>query len=136
MEKLLQLGFRECQQNQGFGEHIGPFWEKNTDAGMLRALYLQAHHLNPEGVVNGGVLLAFADYVIYRAIGDDVGHQIKFATINLNAQFLAAAKPGQILYGRGKITRRTRAVIFAEGELYTEERAVMKATGIWKVIGA
>jgi acyl-coenzyme A thioesterase PaaI-like protein len=86
--------------------------------------------------VHGGVLLTFADYVIYRAIGDERGHQQQFATINLNTQFLAAAKQSQIIYGDGRVVRNTRSVIFAEGRLWTDERKVMTATGIWKIIGA
>lgn len=127
--------FEPCDQDQGFSAHIGPFYQQADAAGMVRALPLQAFHLNPEGVVHGGVLLAFADYVIYRAIGDVVGHQLKFATIQLNTQFLAAAKAGELLLGRGRILRQTRSVIFAEGELYTAARPIMKASGIWKVIG-
>ena len=74
------------------------------------------------------------DYVIYRAIGDEIGHEIQFATINLNSNFLAAAKEGNILLGTGKIIRKTRSVIFAEGIIQTKEREIMTATGIWKII--
>mgnify|MGYP006171980235 CR=1 FL=1 len=87
------------------------------------------------GALLGGVLLAFADFVMYRAIGDVVGHQIKFATINLNSQFLAAVKAGELLCGHGRIVRQSRCVIFADCELYTSQRTVMTASGIWKVLG-
>lgn len=128
-------GFIRCDQDSGFSAHIGPFYQKPQGEGFIRALQLKDMHLNPEGVVHGGVLLSFADYVIYRAIGDVTGHQMKFATIQLNSQFLAAAKAGDVLYGEGRIVRQTRSVIFAEGRLYTKQRDILTASGIWKIIG-
>ncbi|TKB43291.1 PaaI family thioesterase [Thalassotalea mangrovi] len=121
----------------GFSGHIGPFYQKQnveTDS-FTRALPLDERHLNPEGVVHGGVLLSFLDYCIYRAIGDEMGHDIRFATININSNFVAAAKAGEILFGQGRVVRKTRSVIFAEGQLFTK-RQVMTGTGIWKIINS
>lgn len=137
-DSLLNQGFKICANMTGFSELMGPFYEqtpaqKNTE--IVRALPLEKHHLNPEGVVHGGVVLSFMDYVIYRGIADVVSHDIQFATINLNTNFLAAAKAGEVLYGTGRITRRTRSVIFAEGIIYNNERQIMTGSGIWKVIG-
>ena len=129
-------GYKKCTQQQGFSAHMGPFYEKCVGGIMHRALKVEAHHLNPEGVVHGGVSLAFTDYIIYRAIGDDVGHDTQFATINLNCNLLSAAKEGDVIYGVGSVTRKTRSVIFAEGHLFTESRPIIQATGVWKIIGA
>lgn len=132
---MLAQGYTECGQSDGFCQHIGPFYERTQNGEVTRALTIDNRHLNPEGVVNGGVVLSFMDYVIYRAIGDEIGHEIKFATINLNSNFLAAAKFGNTLLGHGKIVRKTRSVIFAEGLIETSDRQLMTATGIWKLIG-
>ncbi len=132
---LTEQGYEVCGQSDGFCQHIGPFYQKQDNGIVTRALAIDNRHLNPEGVVNGGVVLSFMDYVIYRAIGDDIGHQIKFATIQLNSNFLAAAKFGNTLLGTGKITRKTRSVIFAEGLIETSDRQIMTASGVWKIIG-
>jgi uncharacterized protein (TIGR00369 family) len=133
---LESLGFSVCKHQQGFSQHIGPFCEKHSETKWQRAIMLENKHLNPAGVVHGGVLLSFADYVIYRAIGDQLTHDISFATINLDTQFLAAAKLGEVLYGEGEITRATRSIIFAQGRIWTDQREIMRASGIWKIIGA
>ncbi|QBY06178.1 PaaI family thioesterase [Thalassotalea sp. HSM 43] len=130
-----QQRFVVAGHGDGFSDHIGPFYQYVADdaADNIRALPIDGRHLNPEGVVHGGVILSFMDYVIYRAIGDVVGHDLKFATINLNSNFLAAAKAGDILYGQGRIVRQTKSVIFAEGSIVSN-REVMTASGIWKII--
>ena len=132
---LIPDGFVESGQQKGFGDHIGPFYENLSSAPVIRAVSILPHHLNPESVVHGGLLLSFLDYIIYRAIGDELGHDEKFATINLNSNFVSAAKEGDWVMGKGEITRITRSVIFAQGEIYTEDRVIMTGSGIWKRIG-
>lgn len=127
--------FTQCEKQQGFSQHIGPFFEKNVNGVMHRALEIKAHHLNPEGVVHGGVTLSFADYIIYRAIGDEIGHDIRFATINLNSNLIAAAKDGDVLFGTGNIVRKTKSVIFAEGRIFTTKHTILQASGVWKILG-
>lgn len=132
--KIVQDGFNPVPNLSGFSAHVGTIYEKGTDEDFVRALPIEEHHLNPEGVVHGGVLLSFMDYVIYRAIGDEISHDVIFSTVNLNTNFLAAAKVGEIVFGSGKISRKTKSVIFAEGLLYTEDRDIMTGMGVWKII--
>lgn len=136
MSKLASLGYTLCEDMQGFSAIAGPYYEKTELGVVTRALEITEQHLNPQGVVHGGVSLAMMDFVIYRAIGDELTHDKQFATIQLNTNFLAAVKLGDVVYGRGRIQRSTRSVIFAEGELYTETRSSMQGTGIWKVLGS
>lgn len=136
MSTLIERGFTYCTNQKGFSEHAGPYYEKIIDGLMHRAMDIEQYHLNPEGVVHGGVLLSLADYAVYRAIGDEIGHQIKFATINLNSNFVAAAKPNETLLGIGSIVRKTKSVIFAEGRIFTENKTILQINGIWKIIGA
>ena len=133
---LKKAGYTPCSHSEGFSQHIGPFYEKVNVDGAFRALPIEKHHLNPEGVVHGGVMLSFIDYVMYRAIGDELSHDIQFASVNINSNFLAAGKLDDVITGKGKIVRKTRSLIFAEGELYNNQQQLMTATGLYKIIGA
>jgi acyl-coenzyme A thioesterase PaaI-like protein len=123
-------------QQRGFSTLVGPFYEIALEQGMRRALLLETRHLNPEGVVQGGVISSFGEYVVYRAIGDEFGHDLSCACIELNCQFLAAAYPSRWLYGEAHVLRRTRSLIFAAGELFDQKRRVAFVSGIWKVFDA
>ena len=120
-------------QQGGFSAQVGPFYEVRLASGMRRALALESRHLNPEGVVHSGVIASFADFALYRAIGDEIGHELRFAAVTLNLQYLSAAKAGIWLYGEGIMLRRTRELIFANGELFTDERTVATLSGVWKL---
>jgi len=123
-------------QQRGFPAHIGPFYEVALDHGTRRALLLDQRHLNAEGVVDGGALASFADFTLSRTVGDDLGPDIAYVTIELSCQFHAAAHSGRWLYGEAQVLRRTRSLVFAAGELFDQNRRVAFASGIWKIIEA
>lgn len=134
-EQIYKQGFTLCDQLNGFSMHIGPFYQRPSDTLMQRAMLIEQQHLNPEGVAHGGALMSFMDFVMYRAIGDDIGHKIQFASININTQFLSAAKRQDLILGEGNIVRKTRSVIFAQGSIRVENTLIMSASGIYKIIG-
>lgn len=123
-------------QQRGFAQHIGPFYEIELAHGMRRAVLLDQRHLNPEGVIHGGLIASFAEYVLYRAIGDEIGHDTPCATVQLNTQFIAAAFPNRWLYGEAHVLRRTRSLVFTAGEIFDQQRRVAFVSGISKVLGA
>lgn len=130
-------GWLPCPQSTGFSSLAGPYLEQLvTGAGWVRAFRVEARHLNPEGVVHGGVLSTFADYVCYRAIGDEISHNVRFATITLTCNFLSAGREGTVIRGQAVVTRRTRSVIFAQGEIYDGERILITMSGVYKLIGS
>ena len=55
-------------------------------------------------------------------------------TIRMNSDFLSSARPGEWLEGTARVTRATKSVAFCEAELYVGDRAVMKATGVFKLM--
>ncbi|MBD3666533.1 MAG: hypothetical protein HUJ16_01120, partial [Kangiella sp.] len=52
----------------------------------------------------------------------------------MNADFLSSARPGEWLQGTARVTKATRSVAFCEAELFVGKRAVMKATGVFKLM--
>jgi acyl-coenzyme A thioesterase PaaI-like protein len=128
--------------NVGFNAYFGPILGRPGEDGAPSHFLFQTreHHLNGAGMIHGGVLMAVADVVLGTAVTDVVG-RIPVATISLNCDFVAAGKPGVLIEGRAEVTRRTRTVVFVEGDLYVREadggeRVLLTATGIWKILGA
>lgn len=119
-------------QQLGFASHIGPFYEIRLEHGMRRALLLDARHLNPQGVVEGGVIAGFGEFVLARGLRDEVGEGPAYASIELGCQFLAAAFANRWIYGEAHILRRTRELVFAAGEIFDAQRRIAFVSGIWK----
>ena len=118
----------------GFNSHIGPLKYARGDDGWYCAIQLDQRHINFGGVCHGGVCMALADVCMGVGAHSSVG-RTPCATIDFEAHFLAAAKEGQWLVGRSRLNRAVSGVIFMDCELWAGGRQVMRASGIWKMLG-
>ena len=91
-------------------------------------------HHNRRGIVQGGMLMTFAD----RAMGMTCWHanaRQPQATVQLDVHFIDAVQIGEFVEAKCKVVRRTRALIFMSAELVVGARVVATANGVWKTLG-
>ena len=119
----------------GFAALVGPILARREGDVWAYAFRSGQQHENRQGAVHGGMLMTFADHAI-GAIAWEAGGRRKCVTMQLDCQFLSAAVPGDLIECRGEAVRSARSVIFMRGELTVGDRAVLSATGIWKIVGA
>jgi acyl-coenzyme A thioesterase PaaI-like protein len=116
---------------------LGVPWAKRPDEKWLYGLLTDSEHANPDGVVHGGVLMAFADHGL-SLIAWEAAERAPCTTIQLNTHFLDAVKPGEFIELRGEITRRTRGLVFVRGVIVARHadkvREVGAVDGIWRVL--
>src|SRR3978361_2385228 len=108
--KLKSDGWGMCETS-GFVHLIGPLWQRVVDGEHEYALVTQDKHHNRRGLVQGGVLMTFAD----RACGMTaryVSGKTKLATVQFDTHFVEAGKIGETLIPRPRVVRATRSLIF------------------------
>lgn len=127
--KLIRAGI-----DTDFSALIGPFWARREDAGWTYAFRAEPRHANPRGVIHGGMLMSFADQALSLLAWEAAGRR-PCATVGLNNQFIAAAKPGDWIVARGRVVRRTRSLVFMQGILSVNDGEILSADGIWKLLG-
>lgn len=126
----------EAREDQAFNSLVGPMYARRGENGDHRFLFHVApHHLNKHGIVHGGMLTTFADMALGLAAHWECGERAT-STVSLNCDFVAPGRLGDWIHCAPRVTRRTRAVIFVSGDLYTEERVLLTASGVWKILGA
>ena len=79
---------------------------------------------NPAGFVQGGILSAMLDDTMGPAVFVMTDGKLYTATITLNVNFLAPARPGKII-GEATVTQLGKTVAFVEGRLVSEDGAVL-----------
>jgi uncharacterized protein (TIGR00369 family) len=119
----------------GFFELLGPLWTKRDESGRAYGFLAEPRHLNPVGIVHGGMLVTLADQAL-SAIAWEAAERTPCVTIQLDTHFVASVSPGEFVEARGRAVRRTRSVVFVQGALSVGRREVMTATGVWKVLEA
>lgn len=119
----------------GFNSHIGPVLFARAGEQFLTALRVRSEHLNFGGVCHGGVYMALSD-VCMGIKAHSMLERAPCATIDFEAHFLAAAKRDQWIVGAPTVRRAVSGIVFMECALWAGGRQVMKASGIWKALGA
>src|SRR5205085_8768347 len=110
---------------------VGPFWTRMGGDTHLFAFTAQEKHHNRRGVVQGGMLMTFAD----RAMGMTAWYANERqpqATVQLDVHFVDAVQIGDFVEAHCTVVRRTRALVFMSAELVVGSRVVAIAKGAWQ----
>jgi acyl-coenzyme A thioesterase PaaI-like protein len=126
----------EPHPDQGpFLEHIGPVLRREDGVLTLR---IEERHLNAGGTAQGGLLATLVDFALGRAIEagrDDgeagAGNQ---ATVSLTTDFLAAAKPGDVVEAHARVERIGGSLAFADCSLRVGDREIVRGRAVFAVL--
>ena len=116
----------------GFFGTVGPMWTKKEAGGWAYAFLADERHVNPAGIVHGGMLCTLLDHAL-SAIAWEANGRKPCVTVALDVQFLASAKPGDFVVARGEIVRQTSSLVFLRGTLSIAAKTIAMATAILKV---
>ena len=131
-EKLKAAGWAVVETT-GFLHLIGPLWQRLVNGEHEYALVAQDKHHNRRGLVQGGVIMTFAD----RTCGMTARHvsgRPTLATIQLDTHFVESGKIGEILLSRPRVVRATRSLIFISTEVTVDKRCIAMASGVFKIL--
>src|SRR5512137_464196 len=120
-------------ETTGFLHLVGPLWQRVVGGEHEYALVAQDKHHNRRGLIQGGVLMTFAD----RPCGMTaryVSGKSKLATVQLDTHFVEAGKIGEILTSRPRVVRSTRSLIFVSTEVNVDKRCIAMASGVFKIL--
>ena len=131
-DKLKSDGWK-IVDTTGFLHLVGPLWERVVDGRNEFALQTEDKHHNRRGLVQGGVIMTFAD----RACGMTaryVSGKPMLATVQLDTHFVEAGKIGELLVTRPHVVRSTRSLIFITTEVTVDRRCIAMASGVFKIL--
>jgi acyl-coenzyme A thioesterase PaaI-like protein len=131
-EKLEASGWTMVETT-GFLSLVGPLWQRIVNGEHEYALVAQDKHHNRRGLVQGGLLMTFAD----RTCGMTarfVSGRPNLATVQMDTHFVDSAKIGEVLLSKPRVVRNTRSLIFLTTEVTADSRCIAMANGVFKVL--
>jgi len=120
-------------ETSGFLQLIGPLWQRLVNGEHEYALITEDKHHNRRGLVQGGVLMTFAD----RTCGMTaryVSNRPTLATVQLDTHFVETGKIGEVLISKPRVVRSTRSLIFMSTEVTVDKRVLAMANGVFKIL--
>ncbi len=105
----------------GIMEMLGGTIESFEEGVSVMSLTLEEKHMNPNGVVHGGVITTLMDEATGHAIvtirGLELMAEAPHATVGMSVSFLSGARVGDELICEARTLRLGRAMAFAEAEV-------------------
>jgi acyl-CoA thioesterase len=100
-----------------------------SDGRSAFELTIRPEHMNPHGVVHGGVVYTLADFAMGGALTSVLEPGERCATLEVKINYLAPAVSGEIR-AEACVMSRTRRVAVMEARVYGEaQRMIALATG-------
>jgi acyl-coenzyme A thioesterase PaaI-like protein len=119
--------------DMGFIDLVGPIWTRQEDDRHAFGFVAERKHANLLDVVQGGMLMTFADRALglaaWRAAGDR-----PCVTVQFDMRFMSSGQIGEFIELRPELVRRTASLVFMRGTLTAGERVLAAADGIWKIL--
>jgi len=113
----------------------GPLWSKKETAGWAYGILSTEKHLNPAGLVHGGLLQTLMDHAL-STLAWEAANRSACVTVQLSTQFLATVREGCLIEARGHVARHTSSLMFMQGALSVAGHEVMAAQAIMKILAS
>ncbi|MDB5452947.1 MAG: hypothetical protein JWO33_1525 [Caulobacteraceae bacterium] len=115
-----------------FEDMTGPFVYREEEGGKVRCAFRsEAKHMNGGGFMHGGCLMTFADYAMFCIATKELAGG-GGVTLSFNSEFIATARPGELIEATGEIVKAGKSVIFIRGEIFTGARMLLTFSGVIK----
>lgn len=117
----------------GFIGSVGPLWTRKENDSWAYGFVPTSQHVNPGGIVHGGLLMTLIDHALSAIAWEDAGRR-PCVTIQIDVRFLTAVRPQTLIEARGRVVRRTAALSFTDGNLTVGAEVVATASAILKIL--
>jgi len=122
------------ETNQGLMKYLGGLdLKKINDTEYEFLVEVKEMHLNTGQIAHGGFLATIADTGMGTAAHRIAGDR-RCVTINLDINFISAAKLKDKLKGQVKILKKTKSLVFISCKIYSDLGIVIAASGTWKIL--
>ena len=126
--------FEQISLKQGFMKHNGGVLFRNiSDTEYEFKSIITNNHLNAAGITHGGYLSALVDAgagtAAYRS-----AENAPCVTISLDLKFIGSSKEGDEIFGKVRILKKTKTLVFLFCELSCNNKVITSASGVWKIL--
>ena len=116
--------FEQISLKQGFMKHNG---------GVLFRNISDTEYEFKSGITHGGYLSALVDAgagtAAYRS-----AENAPCVTISLDLKFIGSSKEGDEIFGKVRILKKTKTLVFLFCELSCNNKIITSASGVWKIL--
>ena len=126
--------FEQISLKPGFMKHNGGILFRNISDNQYEfKSIINENHLNAAGITHGGYLSALIDAGAGTA-AHRTAENAPCVTISWDLKFIGVSKVGDEIFGKVKILKKTKTLVFLFCELECNNKIITSASGVWKIL--
>ena len=126
--------FEQISLKPGFMKHNGGILFRNISDNQYEfKSIINQNHLNAAGITHGGYLSALIDAGAGTA-AHRTAENAPCVTVSLDLKFIGVSKVGDEIFGKVKILKKTKTLVFLFCELECNNKIITSASGVWKIL--
>lgn len=134
LDETMRLAITERLGEAPFARWMGIELGGLDDGEGVLKLSLQPHHLNPSGIVHGGIIASMVDAAIGLALRTKIGMEATHVTVQLNVTYIRAVRGGT-LTAHGTCVHAGGRMGYGEATLTdADDRILARATATFMVV--
>lgn len=127
-------GFERTKFSSPFLDMAGPYYERQGEGGIIVATRINRGHINHIKVAHGGVLGTLADVALSYQVHRAEKPALPVATMNLNTNYLAAARLGDWVEAHAVIDRISKRTAYCSGRIVCGEEVLMTMSAVFAIL--
>jgi len=127
-------GFRRARFSSPFLDMAGPYYERQGEGCIVVATRINQGHINHIQVAHGGVLGTLADVALSYQVHRAEKPALPVATMNLNTNYLAAAKLDDWVEAHAVIDRISKRTAYCSGRIVCGDEVLMTMSAVFAIL--
>ena len=125
-------GFEPFDEPGTFIGLMGPVYRRKSPGKVELCLPIEPRHCNPMGTTHGGCLFSLMDITLGMNVAASIGVDTPFPTIQMDCNFIAAARAGEVVFAEATVDRATRTFAFVAGTVRADNRILLRSQAIFR----
>ena len=129
-------GFERLKRGGPYMANLGDLYCSREGGAIVIGMRITENHTNMRGIAHGGMLASLADSALGLGLTMHCEGRQSFVTVNLNTDFIEAARPGDWVEAHVDIQKLGGRVAFANCQLQVRGKRILRASGVFAVMNA
>jgi acyl-coenzyme A thioesterase 13 len=128
-------GFAPLFRTSPFLDLLGPIYGRETEGGLMVGVMAQEKHCNARQTVHGGVFSSLADIALGYNAAFSGKDPVSMVTASLTIDYAGSAKLGDWIEIETDVQKVGRKMAFANCYFVVSSKRIVRASGVFTVLG-
>ena len=130
----IPAGFERAKFSNPFLDMAGPYYVRSDEACIVVGTRIHKGQINHIDVAHGGVLGTLADVALSLQVHESERPRLPVATMNLNTNYLSAARLGDWVEAYANIDRISKRTAYCSGRIICGDQILMTMSAVFAIL--